>query len=126
MQSFVPPTAFPELLPTLSSIEAVALGKAFFRAIAVFPRSQSFAEVLQAAGQTHASSQSALYLGMLLGIYLSNTNVVRRTPGGDLAQGVFALASESYAASALARLRHDLRNRKRLATCQANSCTRVD
>ena len=30
--------------------------------------------------------------------------MVRRTPGGDLAQGVFALASESYAASALARL----------------------
>jgi hypothetical protein len=41
---------------------------------------------------------------MLLGIYLSNTNVVRRTPGGDVAQGVFALASESYATSAIAQL----------------------
>jgi hypothetical protein len=104
VQSFDPPVAFPELLPTLSSIDAAALGKAFFRAIAAYPGSHSFAEVLQTAGQTHASSQSALYLGMLLGIYLSNMNVVRRTPGGDLAQAVFALASESYATSALAQL----------------------
>ncbi|MCU1323837.1 MAG: hypothetical protein JWM43_3486 [Acidobacteriaceae bacterium] len=102
--SFVSPTAFPELLPTISGIEAAALGKAFFRAIAVYPGSHSLAEVLQTAGQTHASSQSALYLGMLLGIYLSNSNEVRRTPGGDLAQGVFALATESYATSAFERL----------------------
>jgi len=102
--SFVPSIAFPKLLPTLSSIEAAALGRAFFRAIAVYPGSHSFADVLQTAGQTHPSCQSALYLGMLLGVYLSNTNEVRRTPGGDLAQGVFALANEPYAISALTRL----------------------
>lgn len=104
VQSFVPATVFSDLLPTLSSAETAALGKVFFRAIARFPGSHSFAEVLQTAGQTYHDSQSALYLGMFLGVYFSNNNQVRRTPAGDLAHALFALARETYAAPALSRL----------------------
>lgn len=102
--SFDPATAFSDLLPTLSSVETAALGKVFFRAIAQFPGSHSFAEVLQTAGQAYPDSQSALYLGMFLGVYFSNSNEVRRTPAGDLAHALFALARENYAGPALSRL----------------------
>lgn len=103
IEKVVPSEIFPKLLPTLSRIEAAKLGKAFVRAIVRFPGSQSFADVLHAAGSTHASSQAALYVGMLLGIYLSNSNEVRRTPDGNVAQAVFAFTSETYAPLALAQ-----------------------
>lgn len=104
VQSYEPWSSFPDLLPTLSSVQAAVLGKAFFRPVAFFPGINTFSEVVRAAGDAHAPAQPSLYLGMLLGIYLSNGNEVRRTPGGELAQGLFELSEEAYAVPAFAQL----------------------